>query len=136
MVWTPPGSRSDPRGMTGATGVSNQEEDTMPVTTVAVDLAKDVFQVAMADRGGHVIDRRRLTRRQFERFLGELPTGTHVIMEACGTAHHWGRQALARGHEVRLLPAQYVRPYVRRNKTDRADSEALLEAARCADIRP
>src|SRR5688572_25148522 len=64
----------------------------MPVTTVAVDLAKDVFQVAMADRGGHVIDRRRLTRRQFERFLGELPTGTHVIMEACGTAHHWGRQ--------------------------------------------
>ena len=57
-------------------------------------------------------------------------------MEACGTAHHWGRQALARGHEVRLLPAQYVRPYVRRNKTDRADSEALLEAARCADIRP
>ena len=108
----------------------------MPVTTVAVDLAKDVFQVAMADRGGHVIDRRRLTRRQFERFLGELPTGTHVIMEACGTAHHWGRQALARGHEVRLLPAQYVRPYVRRNKTDRADSEALLEAARCADIRP
>jgi transposase len=95
-----------------------------------------VFQVAVADRGGHVIDRRRLTRRQFERFLGELPAGTHVVMEACGTAHHWGRQALARGREVRLLPAQYVRPYVRRNKTDRADSEALLEAARCADIRP
>ncbi|MQA29904.1 MAG: hypothetical protein GEU82_08705 [Luteitalea sp.] len=69
----------------------------MPITTVAVDLAKDVFQVALADRGGHVVERRRLTRRQFERCLDDLRSGTTVLMETCGTAHYWGRRALARG---------------------------------------
>lgn len=57
-------------------------------------------------------------------------------MEACGTAHYWGRRGQARGLAVRLLPPQYVRPYVRRNKTDRTDTEALLEAARCSGIQP
>jgi transposase len=61
---------------------------------------------------------------------------TEIIMESCGTAHYWGRRAQARGLRVRLLPVQYVRSYVRRNKTDRTDSEALLEAARCAEIHP
>ena len=108
----------------------------MEVTTVAVDLAKEVFQVALANRAGRVIDRRRLTRRQFERLIEDLPISTEVVMESCGTAHYWGRRVTARGLRVRLLPVQYVRPYVRRNKTDRADSEALLEAARCGEIRP
>jgi transposase len=65
-----------------------------------------------------------------------LSAGTTVVMEACGTAHHWGRRCQARGLAVRLLPVQYVRPYVRRNKTDRTDTEAMLEANRCAGVAP
>jgi len=108
----------------------------MHATTVAVDLAKDVFEVATANRTGRIIGRKRLTRRQFEVFVDGLPAGTAVVMEACGTAHYWGRRCQARGHHVQLLPVQYVKPYVRRNKTDRRDTEALLEAARCAGIQP
>ena len=108
----------------------------MDATTVAVDLAKDIFEVALANRAGRIIDRKRLTRRQFERFIEELAPGVEVIMEACGTAHHWGRRCQARDLRVRLLPVQYVRPYVRRNKTDRTDAEALLEAGRCDAMRP
>jgi transposase len=63
-----------------------------------------------------------------------LSAGTTVVMEACGTAHHWGRRCQARGLAVRLLPVQYVRPYVRRNKTDRTDTDAMLEAARCGGM--
>jgi transposase len=114
----------------------NQEEAEMDATTVAVDLAKDVFEVALANRTGRIIERKRLTRRQFEQLIDTLPPATELVMEACGTAHYWGRRAQARGVHVRLLPPQYVRPYVRRNKTDRTDAEALLEAIRCGDIRP
>jgi transposase len=108
----------------------------MDATTVAVDLAKDIFELALANRAGRILERKRLTRRQFERCLDELAPSTEVIMEACGTAHYWGRRCQARGLRVRLLPAQYVRPYVRRNKTDRTDAEALLEAARCDGLQP
>jgi len=107
----------------------------MDATTVAVDLAKDVFEVAVANRAGRIIERTRLRRRQFERFIDTLPAGTEVIMEGCGTAHYWGRRCQARDLRVRLLPVQYVRPYVRRNKTDRTDTEALLEANRCGGIQ-
>jgi transposase len=82
----------------------------MDATTVAVDLAKDVFEVALANRAGRIVDRRRLTRRQFGRFVEGLDSGTTVVMEACGTAHYWGRRCQARGVAVRLLPVQYVRP--------------------------
>jgi transposase len=112
----------------------NQEEAEMDATTVAVDLAKDVFEVAVATHAGRIIERKRLTRRAFERYLDALAPGTGVVMEACGTAHYWGRRCQAQGAQVRLLPAQYVRPYVRRNKTDRTDAEALLEAHRCGEI--
>jgi transposase len=112
----------------------------MDATTVAVDLANDVFEVALANRTGRVLERKRLTRRQMERFIDTLGTGTEVVREACGTAHYWGRRCQARGLRVRLLPVQYVRPYVRRNKTDRptdrTDTEALLEANRCGEIQP
>jgi transposase len=103
---------------------------------VAVDLAKDVFEIAIGAPGGGVASRRRLSRRQFHRFVSELESGTQVILEACGTAHYWGRQCQARGAVVRLLPPHYVRPYVRRNKTDRTDAEALLEANRCGGMHP
>lgn len=101
----------------------------MDATTVAVDLAKSVFELAMANAQWHVVERRRLTRAQFTRFLGETPA-MHLVMEACGSAHYWGRVAQQRGHRVTLVPPAYVRPYVRRNKTDRADAEAILEAVR------
>jgi transposase len=106
----------------------------MDATTVGIDLAKDVFQVAISPRGGHVATRRRLSRRQFNVFIESLAAGTTVVMEACSMAHYWGRRCQARGAIVRLLPAQYVRPYVRRDKTDRTDADALLEAHRCAAI--
>jgi transposase len=114
---------------------SHQEEADMDATTVAVDLAKDVFEVALANRVHRIIGRKRLTRRHFETFVDGLPVKTTVVMEACGTAHYWGRRCQARGLVVRLLPPQYVRPYVRRNKTDRTDTEAVLEAHRCAGLQ-
>jgi transposase len=104
----------------------------MNSTTVAVDLAKNVFELADAD--GRISERQRLNRARFAAFVNRTPC--RVVMEACGSAHYWARRIAACGHEVRLLPAQYVRAYVKRNKTDRADAAALIEAVRCADIRP
>ena len=108
----------------------------MEATTIAVDLAKEVFEVVSAAGEGRGRERRRLSRRQFEQFLGGLRPGTEVVMEACGTAHYWGRECQRRGLVPHLLPPQYVRAYVRRNKTDRTDAEALLEARRCAALKP
>lgn len=107
----------------------------MQLTVVAIDLAKNVFELAGADAHGNIVERRRMTRLQLERFLATRDVG-RVVMEACGTAHHWGRWLNARGVPVALLPPQYVKAYVRRSKTDRADATALLEAARAKDILP
>ena len=107
----------------------------MNATTVAVDVAKNVFELAIADAQWHVSGSARLTRAQFERWFDNRDVGL-VVMEACGSAHHWARALGARGIEVRLLPAQYVRAYVKRNKTDAADARALIEAARASDIKP
>lgn len=102
--------------------------------TIAVDLAKSVFEVAIADEHWRITERHRLSRSQFQRFFHNRPPAT-VVMEACGTAHYWGRELARQGFTVRLLPAQYVRPYRRRNKTDRADTSALIEASRCTEIK-
>ena len=107
----------------------------MQDTTIAVDVAKSVFEVAVSRRPGRVAERHRLTRQRFARFLAEQAPST-VVMEACGMAHFWGREAQARGHQVRLLPPRDVRPYVRGNKTDRSDATGLLEANRNEAIRP
>lgn len=107
----------------------------MNSTTVAVDLAKSVFQLAVADSSWKILETHRLTRSQFERWFINRDVSL-VIMEACGSAHHWARWLNSLGIEVRLLPAQYIRAYVKRNKTDAADAAALLEAARASDIRP
>jgi len=107
----------------------------MNATTVAVDLAKNVFEIAVADGSWKVVERARLTRAQFTRWFDNKAVGL-VVMEACGSAHHWARSLRAKGIEVRLLPAQYVRAYVKRNKTDAADAVALLEATRASDIKP
>ena len=107
----------------------------MDATTVGVDLAKNVFEIARADERGHIVERQRLNRARFDRFFVNRPA-CRIVMEACGSAHHHARRLSSQGHEVVLLPAQYARAYVRRNKTDAADAAALIEAARCPDIRP
>jgi transposase len=107
----------------------------MPIATIAVDLAKTVFELAAADDNGKIVERRRLSRAQFERYFDNREC-VQVVMEACGSAHYWGRRFQAQGMRVSLLPPHYVRAYVRRNKTDSADATALLEAARASDIVP
>jgi transposase len=106
----------------------------MNATTIGVDLAKNRFELAVADAQHRVQRRERLSRRQFERFFGNFPA-SRIVMESCGSAHYWARTLRQLGHEVELLPAQYVRAYVKRNKTDAADAAALIEASRCAEIR-
>lgn len=101
--------------------------------TITVDLAKTVFELAVADGDWRIIERHRLSRSQFQRFFANREAAT-VVMEACGTAHFWARWLTRHGFAVRLLPAQYVRAYRRRNKNDAADAAALVEAARCAEI--
>lgn len=107
----------------------------MDATTVGIDLAKNVFEIALANERGHILERHRLSRARFDRFFVNRPA-SRIVMEACGSAHHHARRLSSQGHEVLLLPAQYARAYVRRNKTDAADAAALIEAARCPDIRP
>jgi len=104
-------------------------------TLVAVDIAKEVFEVGVSDCPGRVTLRKRLLRNRFAAFFTQRPQAT-VVMEACGTAHYWARRLEELGHVVVLLPPQYVRPYVVRNKTDRTDVDALLEASRNQQIRP
>jgi transposase len=108
---------------------------TAAAPVVGVDVAKSVFQLAVADDSWRVVEAHRLTRAQFERWFANRTVGL-VVMEACGSAHHWARWLNGLGIEVRLLPATYIRAYVKRNKTDSADACALLEAARCAAIVP
>jgi transposase len=112
-----------------------KEESVEKHTVVAVDVAKAIFEVAVSEEPGRIKLHRRLSRGEFAVFLVQKPRAT-VVMEACGSAHHWGRQLEAQGHVVVLLPPHQVRPYVTRNKTDRADAKGILEAYRNADLRP
>ena len=97
------------------------------VITIGVDLAKNVFQVHGIDGLGAVIIGRQLRRSQMLPFFKKQPPCL-VGMEACATAHHWARQLVALGHAVKLVPPKYVKPYVKRNKNDMADAEAICEA--------
>jgi transposase len=107
----------------------------MQCTTIGVDLAKSVFQVSIANQAGKIVDRRRLSRSQFDRFLANQQAA-ELVMETCATAHFWARKARDYGHQPRLLHAPYVRPYVRRNKTDAADADALIRAGKDPDLKP
>ena len=98
------------------------------VTIVGVDLAKRVFQVHGAAADGSVVFRKKLSRTQLLAFLAQQPVCT-VAMEACATAHHWGREIARLGHAIRLIPPIYVKPFVKRQKNDAADAEAIAEAA-------
>ena len=98
----------------------------MQVTTIGLDLAKNVFQVHGVSEHGKVVVRKQLRRDQVAAFFGNLPACL-VGMEACGSAHHWGRKLQALGHTVRLMAPQFVKPYVKSNKNDAADAEASGE---------
>ena len=104
-------------------------------TRIAVDIAKNVFEIAVSDRPGRVSRCYRPKRPQFLEFFAQQPAAT-VVMEACGSAHYWARRIAQLGHHVVLLPPHQVRPYVKRNKTDRTDAKGILEASRNEDIRP
>jgi transposase len=97
------------------------------ITTIGLDLAKNVFQVHGVDAEGKVQARRQLRRADVLKFFKSLPSCL-VGIEACGTAHHWAREISALGHTVKLMPPAYVKPYVKRGKTDAADAEAICEA--------
>src|SRR6476620_6613349 len=104
------------------------------ITTIGLDIAKTVFQVHGVDAGGQVIVRRQLKRRYVVPFFQKL-SPCLVGIEACGSAHHWSRELRALGHTVRLMPPAYVKPYVKRQKNDAADAEAICEAVTRANMR-
>jgi transposase len=98
------------------------------VSTIGLDLAKSVFQAHGADASGAVLFRRKLRRDQVLAFFASQPRCL-VAMEACAGGHYWAREIGALGHEVRLIPPAYVKPFVKRQKNDMADAEAICEAA-------
>jgi len=104
------------------------------VTTIGFDIAKSVFQVHGIDAAGEVVIRRQLKRRQVIAFLQVLPSCL-VGMEACASSHYWSRELQALGHSVRLMPAAYVKPYVKRQKNDATDAEAICEAVTRPNMR-
>lgn len=104
------------------------------IKLVSIDLAKNVFQVHAVDEQGAARVRKTLSRGKLLSFLAQLPACT-VAMEACAGAHYWGRQIRSLGHEVRLIPPQFVKPYRKGNKTDRNDAEAICEAALRPNMR-
>lgn len=108
--------------------------DLSSVTTVGLDLAKHVFFVHAVDAQGKIVVARELRRREVVAFFKNLPACL-VGIEACGSAHHWGRELMALGHEVRLMPPAYVKPYVKRQKNDAADAAAICEAVTRPSMR-
>ncbi len=106
----------------------------MKITTVGIDLAKSVFQVHGVDEHGKTVMRKQLKRAQFALFFSNLPPCL-IGMEACGSAHHWARKLQSFGHTVKLIAPQFVKPYVKSNKHDVADAEAICEAVGRPNMR-
>ena len=99
------------------------------ITRVGIDLGKRVFHLTAVDAADEVVERKRLSRVGLRAYLAKLPASCEVAMEACGSAHHWGRMAQGLGHTVRLMSPQFVLPYVKSNKNDVNDADAIVEAA-------
>ena len=104
------------------------------VSTIGLDIAKSVFQVHGVDTNGLVVVRRQLKRRCVLAFFKQLPPCL-VGIEACASSHYWSRELQGLGHNVRLMPPAYVKPYVKRQKNDAADAEAICEAVTRANMR-
>jgi transposase len=132
MGWTTPDGIDVPDWSCCFT--QSRESSMGEVSIIGLDLAKSVFQVHAADRSGAVVLKKKLRRDQMMSFFGAQPSCL-VAMEACASAHHWGREIAALGHEVRLIPPAYVKPFVKRQKTDAADAEAICEAAQRPGMR-
>lgn len=135
------GKREDPPSMRHRCArvemLGNHSQDRgsdMQVTTYGVDLAKRVFQVHWVEADSGEVKRKMLSRGEFADFLARRAAGL-VAMEACGSAHHWGRTLRGLGHQVRLVPGQFVRPFVKNNKTDAADAQAIWEAVQRPEMR-
>jgi transposase len=106
----------------------------MKITTVGIDLAKNVFQVHGIDDRGRAVLRKQLRREQVSKFFANLPPCL-IGLEACASAHHWGRTLQGFGHTVRLMAPQFVKPYVKTNKNDATDAEAICEAVGRPNMR-
>ena len=113
---------------------SNGSHPWNEITTIGLDLAKNVFQVHGVDEAGNVVVRKRLRRSQALAFFAAMPRCL-VGMEACATAHHWARELTGLGHQARLMPPNYVKAYAKRNKHDVADAEAICEAVKRPSMR-
>ena len=131
MGWMAPLRHLGAKMPVGQKPPANREPSMNEITTIGLDLAKHVFQVHGVDAAGATVLRKQLRRAQVLAFFSRLPRCL-VGMEACATAHYWARELSALGHEVRLMPAQYVKAYIKRNKNDAADAEAICEAV----VRP
>jgi transposase len=146
MVWTTPapasGSKASRAKMVvveanpseGAPSVRKSITDFSSVTTVGLDLAKHVFQVHCTDASGHVVFNKPVRRNKLLGFFASLPRSI-VGLEACGSAHHWARELIKLGHNARMMPPAYVKPYIRRQKNDAADAAAICEAATRPSMR-
>src|SRR5215210_7008528 len=130
-MWTPPTALVC---QSGGVEHHSREASMGQVSTIGLDLAKSVFQVHGADASGAVVFRKRLRRSQVRPFFAAQPPCT-VAMEACGSAHSWGREIAKLGHTVRLIAPAYVKPFVKRQKNDAADAEAICEAAQRPTMR-
>lgn len=106
----------------------------MNASIIGLDIAKSVFQVHAEDPSGRIVIQKRLRRAQVVGYFAKLPPA-RVGIEACGSSHHWGRELRKLGHEVRLIPAAYVKPFVKRNKTDARDAAAICAALGRPDMR-
>src|ERR1700719_2798041 len=116
------------------TSHNSKERAMQTITTIGLDIAKSVFQVHGVDAGGQVVVRRQLKRRYVLTFFQKL-SPCLVGIEACASSHHWSRELQELGHTVRLIPPAYVKPYVKRQKNDAADAEAICEAVTRANMR-
>ena len=129
MGWTPPSAGiAMCQGSGVETNPTGRRHPMKEVSIIGIDLSKNSFQVHGAYADGSVAFRRKLTRARMLAFLSSQPRCL-VAMEACGSAHYWGREIGRLGHEVRLIPPVYVKAYVKRQKNDAADAEAICEAA-------
>src|SRR6201993_1529117 len=131
MGWMAPLRHLSARMLTGQRPAADGEPSMSEITTIGLDLAKHIFQVHGVDANGATVLCKRLRRGQVLTFFSRLPRCL-VGLEASATAHYWARELRALGHEVRLMPAQYVKAYVKRNKNDAADAAAICEAV----VRP
>ena len=106
----------------------------MEINTIGIDLAKEVFQVHAVDARGHVVLKKKLKRKEMATFFANL-TPCLIGIEACSSSHYWARKLQSLGHQVKLMAPQFVKPYVKANKNDAADAEAICEAVTRPSMR-